>query len=287
MENSSKTLYLVDGTAYIYRGFYGMPPLSNSKGLPTNAILSFYNMLRKLINEKNPENIAVAFDSKEETFRREEYENYKANRAEMPDELIPQIPYIKKIVESMNIKIFEKPGFEADDLLASAAKKAEAEGYDVVIVSSDKDLMQVVGDNIKMYDPMRSRWFDKEAVEKKFGVPPAKVIDVMALMGDSSDNIPGVPGIGPKTASKLIIEYESLDNLFNNIQLLEKKNLKEKLENHREDAILSRRLVTLDCDAPLDYEISELKKEFPDNNALAKIFIELEFNALLKSIQLF
>ena len=282
MENSSKTLYIIDGTAYIYRGFYAMPPLSNSKGLPTNAILSFFNMLRKFINEINPEHIAVAFDRKEETFRHDEYEYYKANRAEMPDKLIPQIPYIKKIVEVMNIKIFEKAGFEADDLIATAAKKAEAQGYDVVIVSSDKDLMQMVGDKIKMFDPMHNRWFDAEAVEKKFGVPPSKVIDLMALMGDSSDNVPGVPGIGPKTAAKLICEYENLDNLLNNIQSLEKKNLKEKLEKHREDAILSRRLVTLDCNVPLDYEISELSKALPDNDALAEVFTELEFKVQLK-----
>jgi len=282
MNNPSKTLYLVDGTAYIYRGFFAMPPLSNSSGLPTNAILSFVNMMKKFINEKNPQNMAVAFDRKEQTFRHEEYGDYKANRAEMPDELIPQIPYIKKIVELMNIKIFERARYEADDLIATAAKKAEAEGYDVVIVSSDKDLMQIVNDKIKMYDPMRDRWFDEEAVEKKFGVPPSKLIDVMALMGDASDNIPGVPGIGPKTAAKLICEYESLDNLLQNIDSIKKEKLREKLTKHREDAILSRRLVTLDCNAPLDYEISELSKELPDNSALAEIFTELEFKTQLQ-----
>ncbi|RMF98008.1 MAG: hypothetical protein D6734_00955 [Candidatus Schekmanbacteria bacterium] len=278
----SKTLYLVDGTAYIYRGFFAMPHLSNSSGLPTNAILSFVNMLKKFINEMNPKNLAVAFDRKEETFRHEEYEEYKANRAEMPDELIPQIPYIKKIVELMNIKILEKAGYEADDLIATAAKRAEAAGYDVVIVSADKDLMQIINDKIKMYDPMRDRWYDKDAVEKKFGVPPEKVRDVMALMGDTSDNIPGVPGIGPKTAAKLICEYGSLDNLLQNIDSVKNKKLKERLRDHYDDALLSKNLVTLDCDAPLDYDIDDLKKEEPDKEGLTKIFRELEFKSQLQ-----
>ncbi|MBI5375981.1 MAG: hypothetical protein HZA77_11140 [Candidatus Schekmanbacteria bacterium] len=281
----TKHLYLIDGSSYMYRGFFAMPRLSNSKGIPTNAILSVTNMLRKFIREKQPEYLAVAYDRKEETFRHVEYEDYKANRPGMPDELVQQIPFIKAIVDYMNIPGLEKAGFEADDIMATLAVRGVAEGYNITFVSADKDMMQLIDENINMYDPMRDRWFDEMAVIERFGVPPAKVADVLALMGDQSDNIPGVPGIGEKTAKNLIQEFGSIEALIENSSSIKQKKVKEKIDTFKEQALLSKKLVLLERNVPLDISIEELKLGEPKKEELILLFRELEFKNLLREFE--
>src|SRR4030067_3635110 len=248
----SKHLFLVDGSSYIYRAFYATPHLSNSNGVPTNAILSFTNMVRKLIKEHNPEYLAIAFDRKEATFRHQEFKDYKAQRKPMPDNLIPQIAYIKKVVELLNIPLLEMAGFEADDLLGTVSLKALNTGFTVPGVTGDKDLMQLVEDNLELFDSMTGKKTGIKEVGEKFGVIPEKVTDVLGLMGDSSDNIPGVPGIGPKTGIKLIQEFSSLENLLDNLENVKQSNLREKLETYREQALLSKRLATIKKDVPVE-----------------------------------
>ncbi len=278
----SKHLFLVDGSSYIYRAFHATPHLSNSKGVPTNAILSFTNMVRKLIKEQNPEYLAIAFDRKEETFRHQEFKDYKAHRKPMPDNLIPQITYIKKVVELLNIPLLEMAGFEADDLLGTVSLKALKIGFKVTIVTGDKDLMQLVEGNLELFDSMTGKRTGIKEVEEKFGVIPEKVADVLGLMGDSSDNIPGVPGIGPKTGMKLIQEFSSLENLLNNLKDIKQDSLKEKLETYREQALLSKRLATIKKDVPVEADIESFNIKEPNRDELVKFFAELEFKNLLK-----
>ena len=278
----SKHLFLVDGSSYIYRAFHATPHLSNSKGVPTNAILSFTNMIRKLIKEHNPEYFAIAFDRKEETFRHQEFKDYKAQRKPMPDNLIPQISYIKKVVELLNIPFLEMAGFEADDLLGTVSLKALKRGFKVTIVTGDKDLMQLVEDNLELFDSMTGKKTGIKEVGEKFGVIPEKVTDVLGLMGDSSDNIPGVPGIGPKTGIKLIQEFSSLENLLDNLENVKQNNLREKLETYREQALLSKRLATIKKDVPVEADIESFKIKEPNRDELVKLFAELEFKNLLK-----
>src|SRR3989338_1652412 len=216
----AKTLYLVDGSGYIFRAYYAIRPLSNSKGLPTNAIYGFTTMLLKLIKDVKPEHLAIAFDTKEPTFRDEMYEEYKANRSEPPDDLVPQFEYIPKVVDALNIAKLVKPGFEADDLIGTVAKKAVSEGFDVVIVSGDKDLMQLVSDKVTMWDTMKEKFYKPADVVERFGVPPEKVVEVLGLAGDTSDNVPGISGVGPKTATKLIQKDGSVGERLNHAEKL-------------------------------------------------------------------
>ena len=215
-------VFLVDGSGYIFRAYFGIRPLTSKKGVPTNAVYGFATMLMKLIKEQKPKYLAIAFDTKEKTFRHELYDQYKANRPPAPDDLVPQFPLIHQLVDALQIPRLVIPGFEADDLLGTMAKKATDAGHDVVIVTGDKDLMQLVTPNVTILDEMRGAhkggkgWVDAAAVEEKFGVPPHQVIDVLALMGDSSDNVPGVRGIGQKTAALLIQEYGSVENVLAN-----------------------------------------------------------------------
>ena len=278
----SKHLFLVDGSSYIYRAFHATPHLSNSNGVPTNAILSFTNMVRKLIKEHNPEYLAIAFDRKEATFRHQEFKDYKAQRKPMPDNLIPQISYIKKVVELLNIPLLEMAGFEADDLLGTVSLKALNTGFTVTVVTGDKDLMQLVEDNLELFDSMTGKKTGIKEVGEKFGVIPEKVTDVLGLMGDSSDNIPGVPGIGPKTGIKLIQEFSSLENLLDNLENVKQNNLREKLETYREQALLSKRLATIKKDVPVEADIESFKIKEPNRDELVKLFAELEFKNLLK-----
>ena len=278
----SKHLFLVDGSSYIYRAFHATPHLSNSKGIPTNAILSFTNMIRKFIKDNSPEYFAIAFDRKEETFRHQEFKDYKAQRKPMPDNLIPQISYIKKVVELLNIPFLEMAGFEADDILGTVSLKAVNAGFKVTIVTGDKDLMQLVEDNLELFDSMTGKKTGIKEVEEKFGVIPEKVTDVLGLMGDSSDNIPGVPGIGPKTGIKLIQEFSSLENLLDNLENVKQNNLREKLETYREQALLSKRLATIKKDVPVEADIESFKIKEPNRDELVKLFAELEFKNLLK-----
>ncbi|PLX97804.1 MAG: DNA polymerase I [Desulfuromonas sp.] len=280
MSESTGKLYLIDGSSYIYRAYYAVRHLSNSKGEPTNAVFGFANMLLKILRDEKPEHIAVVFDSKAPTFRKEMYPEYKANRAAMPDDLVPQIPLIKELVAGFNIPCIEKPGYEADDIMATLAKQFSADNYDVVVVTGDKDMMQIVSDKVSLLDTMKDKRSGPEEVAERFGGTPDKVIEVQALAGDSSDNVPGIPGIGEKTAVALIKEFGTVENLLANLDQLKGKR-RENLENFGDLALISKKLVTLIDDVPLDgdedYPLGE-----PDNDALTDLFKRLEFYKLLQ-----
>ncbi|MBT3510205.1 MAG: DNA polymerase I [Nitrospina sp.] len=281
-----KSLYLIDGSSYIFRAYYGIRQfLSTSKGFPTNALYGFINMLQKVVRDEKPDYLAVAFDSKEKTFRHQMYADYKANREAPPEDLAKQFPFFEPLVQAFNIHSVRVPGFEADDIMGTLAKRGVEKGLQVVIVSGDKDMMQLVGSEIRMLDTMKNKWFGIEEVKEKFGVTPERVIDVMGLMGDSSDHIPGVKGVGPKTASELIAKFGSINELYERIDEVEKKKLKEKLVQDKEMALLSRQLVTIDTSMKLEFDLKNLELK-PSNNAeLKKLFSDFEFSSMLGELE--
>ena len=279
MTDQPKRLYLVDGSSYIYRAYFAIRHLSNSKGLATNAIFGFTNMLLKVIREHAPDHLAVVFDARGPTFRKDIYPEYKANRAAMPEDLVPQIPIIKDLVRAFNLPALELAGFEADDIIATLAKKHAAQGLDVTIVSGDKDLMQVVSNQVRMLDTMKDKVYGPAEVAERFGGGPDKVVEVQALAGDSSDNIPGVPGIGEKTAVKLIAEFGTVEELLARVAEVKGK-LQDKLREFGEQALLSKRLVTLKDDLDLGIDYDALAAGEPDRKALTALFGELEFHKL-------
>ena len=281
--SSPKHLYLIDGAGYIFRGYYAVRPLSTSKGLPTNAIYGFTQMLLKLAKDVKPEYWAIIFDTKEATFRDKMYDQYKANRKEPPDDLVPQFEYIPKVVEALNVPMLAKPGFEADDVIATMVKKAKEKGFEVTVISGDKDLMQLVGGPIKMWDTMKEKHYEIKDVIERFGVGPEKIADWMGLAGDASDNIPGVPGVGPKTASKLIQEYGDLEGVLKNVDKLTGK-LKENIEKNVEKARLSKKLATLHTDVPLKWDEEMLRYRSLNMEACHRLFRELEFSRLLSDL---
>ncbi|MGB5685390.1 MAG: 5'-3' exonuclease H3TH domain-containing protein, partial [Candidatus Electrothrix sp.] len=250
-----KEVYLIDGSAYIYRAYHAIKPLSNNSGLPTHAVYGFTTILRRLLREKQPEYLAVAFDTKGPVFRHAISADYKANRPPMPEDLVPQIPYIHKIVAAYNLLSMAADDLEADDLIASAARLLVEQGCKVVIVSGDKDLLQLVSEDITMWDPMNDRLMDVAAVEEKYGLSPVQLLDYLSLTGDSSDNISGVPGVGPKTAQKLLAEYKTLEGLYEQVDSLRKSKMKERLIAHKEDAFLSRDLVRLQDKAEVEADV--------------------------------
>ena len=286
-EGRSK-LFLIDGYSIIFRAFYALPPLSNSRGEPTNAVYGFVRMLHKLIREEEPDLIAVALDTSKPTVRTERFADYKANRAPMPDDLRSQMPHIRRVIEAMKMPILEYPGYEADDVIGTVTKKAVEGGHDVVLVTADKDFMQLVGDQVLMYRTKReedSEILDAKGVEEYFGVPPERVIDVLALMGDSVDNVPGVPGIGEKGAKKLIQEYGSLIELLDRAEEVKRKNYREGLLQNREQALLSQELVTIHTDLDVDFEPKAFAREEPDGPTLADIYREMEFHTLVEELE--
>ncbi|MBW1858506.1 MAG: hypothetical protein JRI70_00150 [Deltaproteobacteria bacterium] len=259
MASKKKTVYLIDGSGYIYRAYHAVRHLSTSRGLPTNATFGFTNMLLKLLADRKPEHMAMAFDAKGPTFRHEQYKEYKANRPPMPEDLVVQLPYIKQVVEGMNISSLELSGYEADDIIGTLALAAEKEGFQVVMITGDKDFKQLVSPAISIWDPMKDRIIDYAGLKEDTGLEPSQWVDVMALAGDASDNIPGVPGIGEKTAMTLIRTHASLDGVFENLDQVSKPKLREKLTNFREQAFLSRSLVTINTEVPLPVELASLK----------------------------
>ena len=276
-------IYLIDGSAYIYRAYHAIASLSNSSGLPTNAVYGFTTILRRLIRERQPKYLAIAFDTKGPVFRHKMFPEYKGNRPPMPDDLAVQIPYIRKVAQSYNILSLDHPDQEADDLIASVTARLVDQGHRVVIVSGDKDLLQLVSDSVSMWDPMNDRVMIPESVVKKYGLSPDQLLDYFALTGDSSDNIPGVLGVGPKTAEKLIKEFTTLEGLYAQIDSMKPSKMKERLIENKDDAFLSRKLIRLNYEAqvpgdPKDYLLGE-----PDSELLRELFTELEFHALLKS----
>ena len=283
--------YLIDGSGYIFRAYYALPPLTRkSDGLPTGAVSGFCSMLFKLLedsksdkNLQKPTHFAVIFDSARKTFRNEIYSDYKANRAEAPDDLAPQFEYIRKSVLAFNLPSVELINYEADDLIATYVDKILKEGAKVTIVSSDKDLMQLYKKNVRIYDPMKNKFITEDDVIKKFGVNSSKVIDVQALAGDSSDNVPGVPGIGVKTAAELINKYGTLEKLLDHAEEIKQNKRRETLIENKDKALISKRLVTLKHDAPTDRDLHEFELKEIDKDKLYKFLREMEFNRLLSS----
>lgn len=274
-------LYLLDGSSYIYRAYYGIRDLATSGGLPTNAVFGFTKMLLGLLREHHPDYLGVVFDRpREETFRREIYPEYKANRDAAPEDLAPQVPYIRKVLEALNIPALEAPGFEADDVIATLACRYAAEGIEVTVATGDKDLMQIVGNGISLLDTMKDKRSGPRDVLERFGVPPELVPDVLGLAGDTSDNIPGVPGIGEKTAAELVRRFGSLERVLEWKSLVSGKKRRENLQSHEDQALLSKTLATVRYDVPLEVPLGDLKRRTPNLQDLTSLLRELEFEAL-------
>jgi DNA polymerase-1 len=283
--------YLIDGSGYIFRAYYALPPLTRkSDGLPTGAVSGFCSMLFKLLedsksdqNLQKPTHFAVIFDSARKTFRNEIYSDYKANRSEAPDDLAPQFEYIRKSVLAFNLPSVDLPNYEADDLIATYVEKILKRGAKVTIVSSDKDLMQLYKKGVRIFDPMKNKFISEEDIINKFGVDASKVIDVQSLAGDSSDNVPGVPGIGVKTAAELINKYGTLEKLLKFANEIKQNKRRETLIENKDKAIISKQLVTLKQDSPVNRDLSEFKLKEIDKDKLYKFLREMEFNRLLSS----
>ena len=289
----SDHFYLIDGSGYIFRAYYALPPLTRkSDGLPVGAVSGFCNMLFKLLedtksreNKEKATHFAVIFDSARKNFRNEIYSEYKGNRSDAPDDLIPQFDYIRKSVLAFNLPSVELINYEADDLIATFVEQILNKGAKATIVSSDKDLMQLFRRNVRIYDPMKNKFITDDDVDKKFGVKPDKVIDVQALAGDSTDNVPGVPGIGVKTAAELIKEYGNLENLLKNAKKIKQNKRRETLIENKDKAIISKKLVTLKKDVPVINNINEFELKQIDKDKLYSFLREMEFNRLLKKLK--
>ncbi len=275
-------LYIIDGNSYVYRAYYAIKSLTNSKGFPTNAILGFTNMLLKIIRDKKPEGLVVAFDSPETTGRHIMFEQYKANRKETPEDLVAQLPHIRKVISALHIKVFEMPGYEADDIIGTIAKRAASEGSNVYIVTADKDMLQLVDDRVKVYDPMKDRMLDRAYVTGKFGVGPERVTEYMALTGDAADNIPGVKGIGEKTAKELLASFGSIEELLEHPERIRREKLKAMIIGSRDIMLMSQKLATIDTAVPIDFNTTEFALLEPDWLALLSFFKEFEFSSLMK-----
>ena len=280
------TLHIIDGHSQVFKAYHAIRQLTTSTGVPTNATYGFLQILQKLLRTRNPGHLLVAFDSGGPTFRHEIYPEYKANRAEAPEDLSLQMGQILRILDGMRVPIIQLQGFEADDIIATVTRRALEDGFDVVIVTADKDLFQLVGDHVRVLrlDPDKEIEFDREAVREKMGVYPERVLDLLAMVGDTSDNIPGIHKVGPKTALALIEQYGSLDGVLANADKLKGKQ-REHVETGRESAILSRQLATLDENVPLSFEVEDFRRRAPDMERLAEIYQELEFRRLLDDVK--
>ena len=278
---SQKTLFLIDGHALLFQAYYAIPPLSTPKGDPVNAVYGFTSMLRKLIKAQNPDYLAITFDTKAPTFRHEYFKDYKANRKPMPDDLRPQLPLLESVIKAYDIPVYSKDGFEADDIMGTISKRLSKENIKTVLISRDKDLEQLLDDNITMLDIKSNTFYDTKAFREKRGIEPLQMIEILALMGDSSDNIPGVPGIGPKTATKLINEWNSVDGVLNNIDKISAKKTKQSLMDYGEQAKLSRYLATIDLEVPIDFDLEVCRVNEINEKETQTIFKELGFKTFL------
>jgi DNA polymerase I len=283
---SKKRLYLIDATAFCYRAFYALKGLSTSFGQPTNAVYGFINMLNKILKEKNPDYLSVCFDVSRDTFRQKKFAEYKIQRPPMPDGLVSQIPFIKQIISAYGIAIFEKEGYEADDIIATLARRAKEKGLHITIVSSDKDMLQLVDKDVLVFSPYKDEGllYDRDKVISRFGVEPEKINDIVALMGDQADNIPGVPGIGEKTASSLIKSFGSIDKLLQNIEKIKQEKIRKTIKDNADKAILSKELSVLDDKVDIDFDPEKLKPGQSDYKQLFQLFKYLEFKRLLKEL---
>ena len=269
-----KTICLIDGSGYIFRAFYALPMMNNPSGVPVNAVYGFTNMFLKLTNSIKCDYSLVLFDAKRQNFRNNIFPDYKGTRGETPEELIPQFPLIRDAVEALNLNQLEMEGYEADDLIATYARQAKEAGLRVVIVSADKDLMQLISDGVDLYDPMKDKFFTPDDVKEKFGVYPDKVVDVQALAGDSIDNVPGVPGIGIKTAAELINQFGSLQDVLDKAEEIKQNKRREMIIEHKNDALVSRDLVTLKKDVPVEYDFSHYECRKPEKQKIMD-FVDL------------
>ena len=280
-----ETIYVIDISSYVFRAYHALPPLSNSKGEPTHAVAGVCSMLLKLLREREPHGVIVAMDSKERSFRKELFDAYKANRPPAPPDLQQQMIRVREVAEAWGMSPIEAAGFEADDIIATLVGQARDKGLRVVIVSADKDLLQLVGPDVVMYDTMRNKVFGTEETREKLGVEPDQVRDLLALMGDSSDNVPGVPSVGQKTAAKLLGDHGTLEGIYDNLDAITRKALKEKLITHREDALTSRELVTLRDDVAIDGDLVTRPYGGGNAAALRALFSELELTRLLAQLE--
>ncbi|MBX3268939.1 MAG: DNA polymerase I [Sandaracinaceae bacterium] len=274
-------LYVVDLSGYVFRAYHALPPMSTRSGEPTHAVYGVTQMLLSLVATRRPARLAVALDAPGPSFRRAIFDGYKATRRAHPPDLDPQVERLEEVVEAYGIPILSAPGFEADDLIATLVERAREAGLEVVVVSADKDLLQLVGPGVTMYDSMRERVYGPAEAEEKMGVRPSQIADFLALTGDSSDNVPGVPSVGPKTAARLLAEHGTLDALYAHLDAVAQKGTREKLAAHRDDAYLSRELVTLRRDAPVRLDLDALRHGGADEERLRALFTELEMHKLL------
>jgi DNA polymerase-1 len=281
---SEKKLFLIDGNSLLYRSYYAIQRLSTSQGFPTNAIYGFISSLRKLIEQEKPHYLGIVFDTGKPTIRHQLFKAYKAHRKPMPEDLIPQVPVLKKVIRAMNIPVFEYENYEADDVLGSLAQKAGEKRIPAVLVSTDKDLLQLVDENTTVYNPAKEFYLDEAKVQEVFGVAPSQVIDVLSLWGDPSDNVPGVPGIGEKTSKQLIHQFGSLENLLHRLSEIKNPRLREKIEQNRDDLEVSRQLVTIERNLDVPFNLGDFTLSPPNTEELAALFRELEFTALLTGL---
>ena len=279
-----KRIFLVDGNSLLYRAFHATPYLSNSKGVPTNATYAFTNMLKKLLNDQKPDGLLVIFDSKVPSFREEIFKEYKATRPPMPSNMPVQIPYVKEIIRAMGIHSVEKEGFEADDVIGTMVARLRDQDVEIYLVTSDKDMMQFVSKNVFVFDTMKNVLMGEPEVTEKFGVKPSLISDFLALCGDTSDNIPGVLGIGDKTARELVSSFGTIDEIYASLENIKKEAVKTKLREGREHALMSKELATIRLDVPLDVTDEDLQIKEPDTAALKRVFRELEFTGFYREL---
>ena len=281
-------VFLIDGSSYIYRAFFALPPTVNSAGFPTNAVYGFINFMLKLLKRHQPEYLAVILDAGRETFRNQMFADYKSNRRKAPASLIPQLPYIRRALDALNVPMIELQGYEADDLIGTLCGTLCDQDCDLIVVSSDKDLMQLVTDEIRLFDSMKERWIGMREVITRFGVEPHRVTEILGLVGDAVDNIPGVKGIGEKTAVALMQHFQDLDHLYDNLEQLQQTNLRgvarlrKALQNGREIAFLSRELASIKKNVPIQIHLEQLRFNGPKRDRLRTLLNELEFNSLVK-----
>lgn len=277
----SENFFIIDGHSQLYQAYYAITGLTTPSGQPINAVYGFTRMLRKILSENRPSFMAIAFDSKGQTFRHLEYKEYKSNRKPTPDDLVTQIPLLFDIIYAYNIPIYTNEGYEADDIIGTISKKVSSEKIECTIITTDKDMEQLIDNYIKIYNPRKSEIRDLEKIRKEKGIEPETFIDVLALSGDSSDNIPGVPGIGMKTALNLIKEWKSLENVLSNIDKIKGKKKQENLMKYMDLARLSKRLATINTEVPVDFNIETCRLTDFNSTRLNELFIDYGFNSFL------
>jgi len=281
-------IMLIDGNSLLNRAFYALPMLTNAEGQYTNGIYGFLTMLYKVLDQEKPTHIAVAFDRKAPTFRHERYDGYKAKRTGMPDEMASQLPILKEVLDAMNISIFEIDGYEADDVLGTLAKAARQQGMEVVIVTGDRDALQLIEPGIRVIITKKGisevEEYDEQTIRDKYGINPAQLIDVKGLMGDASDNIPGIPGIGEKTALKLIKQFGSLETILDHMDEISSAKVRNLIEEYKDQAIMSKQLSTIQCNVPIDIDLDKCLYRLPDVKRLKELYERLDFKSLLSHL---